>query len=87
VLLNAGICTSCSIRPWKNGCVAASACSRVTPGCRRPKTFTQRLRRLSTSSQFGVIWAFNITGTRTDATWPMSTPSNPAADTPITVNG
>jgi hypothetical protein len=67
VPLNAGICTSCSSRPWKNGCIAASACSLVTPGRRRPNTFTQRLRRLSTSSQFGVIWAFSISGTRTDA--------------------
>ena len=51
--------------PWKNGCSAAFACSVVTPGFSRPNTLTQRLRRLSMSSQFGVICAFIITGTRT----------------------
>ncbi len=50
--------------PWKNGCSAAFAWSSVTPGFNRPNTFTQRLRRLSTSSQFGVICAFIISGTR-----------------------
>ena len=49
---------------WKYGCSAAFACSIVTPGFSRPNTLTQRLRRLSTSSQFGVICAFISTGTR-----------------------
>ena len=64
VLLKSAASTSCSRMPWKNGCSAALAWSRVTPGFNRPKTFTQRLRRFSTSSQFGVICAFIISGTR-----------------------
>lgn len=46
------------------GCNVVSACSRVTPGLSRPKTLTHRLRRLSMSSQFGVISAFIVIGMR-----------------------
>ena len=50
---------------WKNGCKAACAFSTVMPGCRRPITLTQRLRRFSRSFHSGVICGFIITGTRT----------------------
>src|SRR5215472_17059735 len=73
-----------------SGCSDALAWAILMPGFRRPNAVTQlRLRSSSPPDgppERGVIRAFIIIGTNTFDLYPSSTPSNPAWDTPITVN-